>query len=336
MHTLTQMHIEAARNSTDDFNLFHDKFRFDTIPNNPFGGPIALGFQLGCYIETQIDTARALNGEQDIINAKQLLYSGYEFTFAGIVNPANEINLRLKPGRLKESTEQITMSNRIMLLSNGKPVIIGYKKEYNFMPELLALDFPSKASIQDLPDRSFSKNGEFFIKHKYMIVGNAKNFLCSAFAEQSLYIDEFENKVSFPQMYPLSLISSALLERAKVDKFDLRNNPMIYVSHKLAIDKQQLAQLKSNDKLNIIVSKQVVSQPAVSKPVANEQIQDECLHSGKDSGKDDGGGNNKGKPKDSSGHEPRECIQYCMAYANSEKPLYTAAVKLMPLSEILD
>ncbi|MGB3724428.1 MAG: hypothetical protein WA981_01575, partial [Glaciecola sp.] len=77
MHTFSQMHIEAARNSTDDFNLFHDKLRWDMIPNNPFGGPIALGFQLGCYIETQIDEVRQQTPNTAPNTEVNYLYSGY-------------------------------------------------------------------------------------------------------------------------------------------------------------------------------------------------------------------------------------------------------------------
>ena len=42
----SQAHIDVARNSTDDFNPFHDPLRWQRIEGNPFGSPIALGFQL--------------------------------------------------------------------------------------------------------------------------------------------------------------------------------------------------------------------------------------------------------------------------------------------------
>ncbi len=87
-----------------------------------------------------------------------------------------------------------------------------------------------------------------------MIVGNAKNFLSSAFAEQSEYIDEFIDKVNFPKMYPLSLISSAMLERSQAFGQDLIEEPMIYTYHRLSIDREVLQSLKSTHSLNILVS----------------------------------------------------------------------------------
>lgn len=295
MFTFTQMHIEAARNSTDDFNLFHDKLRWDMIPNNPFGGPIALGFQLGCFIETQVDASRLNTPNCAPEEANLYPFSGFEFTFAGVVKPGDSIALRLKPGRCKQIGNEQTYSNRLMLMSDNKPVILGYKREYSHMPKFSPFAFPSRDDVLNINDRSFVQESRFFVKHKYMIVGNAKNFLTSAFAEQSHYIDEFEDKVNFPQMYPLGLLSSALLERARAANYDLKNNPMIYVSHKLAIDKAQVDELRSNHKIIIVVSEHI------DKP--------DC--------------------------EKQQKTQYCVAYCESEKPLFTAAVELMPLSELL-
>jgi hypothetical protein len=297
MYKLTQMHIEAARNSTDDFNLFHDKLRWNLIKGNPFEGPIALGFQLGCFVETQVDHLRSQAHQDDltVIKDNQLNISGYDFSFAGCVKPEQSISLNLKKGRLKTLGNETQLSSRLMVLCDKKPAIIGYKRECNQFPDLFPFEFPALNSVDGLADRSFVNNQDFFVKHKYMILGNAKNFLNSAFAEQSEYIDEFEDKISFPQMYPLGLLSSALLERAQADGHDLKLDPMIYVSHHLYIDKQQLLLLKSNDKLVIVVS--------------------------------------KATPKQDTEQDIRS--HYCLAYAPCGAILYKAQVDLMPLSEVL-
>lgn len=299
MYQLSQLHIEAARNSSDDFNLFHDKNRWQMVPNNPFGGPIALGFQLGCFIETQIDAIRKKEASEDPQHLI-LPYSAYELSFAGTVCPEDKISLNLKPTKTKQTDNGLIQSNRLLLMSQkhgqkNKPVIIGSKKEYEKMPKLIDGEYPTFDAIMDLDDRSFVANSDYYLKHKYMIVGNAKNFLTSAFAEQSEYIDEFEDKVNFPEMYPLGLLSSALLERAQADQYDLRKNPMIFVSHKLVINKAQLANLRSNDRLNILVSAQI--------PMGQNGLKKQ---------------------------------QYCLAYANQATPLFQARVELMPLEALVD
>lgn len=259
---LSQFHIEAARNSTDDFNLFHDKNRWNWIQSNPFNGPIALGFQLGCFIETQIeklDLSVKLAQDETRDNYP---FSVYEFTFAGVVNPGDEINLEVKPGKHTQTEHGRVYSNRLLLKANGKAVILGFKRESEFCPIRLPDSFPDNIDWGRRADRTFDTHSAYFIKRKYMIVGNAKNFLTSAFAEQSDYIDEFADKVRFPQMYPMSLLSSALLERAQAMKHDLINEPMIYANHKLCIDKRQLDDLRSNDVLNIVVSPEIQENPA--------------------------------------------------------------------------
>ncbi|MGB3725934.1 MAG: hypothetical protein WA981_09240, partial [Glaciecola sp.] len=259
------------------------------------GGPIALGFQLGCYIETQIDEVRQQTPNTAPNTEVNYLYSGYDMTFAGVVKPGDEISLRVKPGRSKNTDNGDVYSNRIMLMAHNTPVILGYKREYEHLPAMAFTDYPSKSDVSQLADRSFTQGQRFFVKHKYMIVGNAKNFLTSACAEQSHYIDEFEDKVNFPQMYPLGLISSALLERAQADNYDLKSNPMIYISHKLVIDKAQVLALRSNDRLIIVVSEQLSKQNS----------------------------------------DKQQKVQHCIAYANSDQPLFYATVDLMPLSELL-
>ena len=49
-----QLHIDVARNATDDFNLFHDSKKWQYIKNNPFNGTIVLGFQLESLIEHKV------------------------------------------------------------------------------------------------------------------------------------------------------------------------------------------------------------------------------------------------------------------------------------------
>ncbi|GAB5380356.1 MAG: hypothetical protein Alis3KO_10080 [Aliiglaciecola sp.] len=249
-YQLTQFHIEAARNSTDDFNLFHDKKRWNWIHNNPFDGPIALGFQLGCFIETQL---QALS-QHESVDATDYPFSVFELTYAGVVRPGDKLHLDAKPGKNSMLQGGRCHSNRLLLKANNKAVILGFKRRSEVNPIVVNDAIPAGIDWGLRADRSFDQGSGCFLKRKYMIVGNAKNFLTSAFAEQSEYIDEFADKVCFPQMYPMSLLSSALLERAQAIGHDLIKNPMIYASHKLSIDQKQLNQLRSNDVLNIVVS----------------------------------------------------------------------------------
>ncbi|MBU2879729.1 MULTISPECIES: hypothetical protein [Alteromonadaceae] len=268
-YQLSQIHIETARNSTDDFNLFHDKNRWNWIADNPFKGPIALGFQLGCFIETQFQHRQTeLNTSDEI---KNFSFSVFEFTFAGVVNPGDSLTLDIKAGKKTQSVDGEQQSNRLLLKANGKAVILGFKRESEFCPIQLPDNFPKNIDWGMRADRTFDQASQCFLKRKYMIVGNAKNFLTSAFGEQSEYIDEFADKVRFPQMYPMSLLSSALLERAQAIGHDLIKDPMIYSSHKLSIDKRLLESLRSNDVLNIVVT------PEIAMPGNGHKVSHICV-----------------------------------------------------------
>lgn len=264
-YIMSQMHIEAARNATDDFNLFHDKHRWHKIKDNPFRGTVALGFQLGCFVEDQVNRS-AKNYIQQLntaskpqISSSPLNFSQYELTFAGAVKPGDSISLVVRDGRLSSGANTEYFSNRVALKANGKTVLLGYKRQSSAHLIKGIAPLPNFEEVFNSDDRSFITDSPYFVKRKYMIVGNAKNFLTSAFAEQSDYIDEFIDKVSFPEMYPLSLISSALLERAQAVGQDLIAEPMIYLSHKLSIDNKVMSTLQSNDCLNILLSPPVKS-----------------------------------------------------------------------------
>jgi hypothetical protein len=104
-------------------------------------------------------------------------------------------------------------------------------------------------------------------------------------------------------MYPLGLISSALLERALVEDIDLISHPMIYASQKLCIDKQQLEELRSNDAINILVG------PDISEDA------------------------NEFGPESSS---KKRVTQECVAYANEDTPLFIAKLSLIPLNSLIN
>ena len=88
-----------------------------------------------------------------------------------------------------------------------------------------------------------------------MTNSNAKNFLTGSLAEQADYFDELADRVHYPEIFPCSLISCALLEKALSEAHDFERNPMVYTSHKISIDTHYLAQLRSNDALHLLVQR---------------------------------------------------------------------------------
>lgn len=247
-----QIHIEAARNASDDFNLFHDKRKWLQIIHNPFKGPIVLGFQLNALIEYQMRLFRDANHENKIIEENQLRFSNYQITFVNAVRPDHPIQLQIKKTLIK-TIPDLTLANRVTIKSNEKTVLLGYKKETSQPLFLADVDLSKLPKLSEFADRSMIPETPYFLKRKYMNNGNAKNFLSGSLAEQSDYFDEIDGLVQYPESFPCSLTSGALMEKARLENHDFKRNPMVYTSHELSIDRELLRELQSHDELMILV-----------------------------------------------------------------------------------
>lgn len=252
LFTFDQIHIEVARAASDDFNLFHDKHKWLQITHNPFKGPIVLGFQLNTLIEHQIKLYREMHHEDRIIEENQLRFSNYQITFVNALRPRQEMALEIKK-TLISTIPELTLTNRVAIKSQGKTVLLGFKKETKAPLFLADTDLSTLPDLDQLPDRSMVPGTEFFLKRKWMNNGNVKNFLSGSLAEQSDYFDELAHVANYPEVFPCSLTSGALLEKAQLEHHDFKRNPMVYTSHDLSIDRVCLSKIVNNDKLHILV-----------------------------------------------------------------------------------
>lgn len=247
-----QIHIEVARNASDDFNLFHDKHKWLQITHNPFKGPIVLGFQLNTLIEYQMRLYREAHHEDKVIAENGLRFSNYQITFVNAIRPRVPITLEIKK-TLINTNPNLTLANRIALKSDGKTMLLGFKKETQTSLILPETQLDKLPNLNELPDLSTVPGTDYFLKRKYMNNGSVKNFLSGALAEQSDYFDELINLAQYPEIYPCSLTSGALMEKAKLENHDFKLNPMVYTSHEISVDRQYVSQLKDNDTLHILV-----------------------------------------------------------------------------------
>ncbi|MCQ8128739.1 hypothetical protein [Methylomonas rivi] len=247
----TQLHIDVARNATDDFNLFHDSKHWHKIKDNPFQGPITLGFQLESLVEGKLADFRRAADELDLIGRHKLNFSNYQFSFANAIKAGQFVEVEIKPSQFKNAPSPM-LSNRIMVKSDSNLALLGFKKETTEPLYLADSDFSDWHDLRRQPDRSYLSGG-YFLKRKFMTTSNAKNFLCGSLRDQTEFFDELQDKVIFPEMFPCALLSSALLEKAQKKGHDFEKNPMVYTSHKISVDRRLLSELKSNDALHILI-----------------------------------------------------------------------------------
>ena len=252
LFTFEQIHIEVARNASDDFNLFHDKHKWLEITHNPFKGPIVLGFQLNTLIEYQMRLYREAHHEDQIIADKQLRFSNYQIIFVNALRPRQALSLEIKR-TLINTIPDLTLTNRVTIKSQGKPILLGYKKETQRPLFLSDTDLSKLPDLNEIPDKSIVPDTEFFLKRKWMHNGNVKNFLSGSLAEQSDYFDELTGVASYPEIFPCSLTSGVLLEKAQLEDHDFKTNPMVYTSHDISVDRFLVKQINNTDKVYILV-----------------------------------------------------------------------------------
>jgi hypothetical protein len=247
-----QIHIEVARNASDDFNLFHDKHKWLQINHNPFKGPIVLGYQLNTLIEYQMRLYREMHHEDKVIAENGLRFSNYQITFVNAVRPRTPVTLEIKK-TLINTIPDLTLGNRVYMKADGKTVLLGFKKETSaplFLADTILENLPDLNQITDL---SYVPDTPYFLKRKFLNNGSVKNFLSGSLAEQSDYFDELTHLAKYPEIYPCSLTSGALMEKAQLENHDFKRNPMVYTSHEISVDRNHVLQLKNNDKLHILV-----------------------------------------------------------------------------------
>lgn len=244
----SQWHIDVARFATDDFNLFHDLHKWQRLPDNPYGGPIVLGFQIEAWLAEAVATYRRAHDEPALL--KTLRFSNYQLNFASALKPGQRFDLTIKPSYWDES--QRVLSNRLLLRSDRGIVLMGYHKLSRESLVLAGWGIEDLPQLDCIPDRS-EVNG-YFLKRKFMMTANAKNFLLGSLIDPIQYFDELEGRVVFPEMFPASYISCALLERAKSFGHDFEREPMVYTRHEISIDKDTVAQIASNDPIHLLVT----------------------------------------------------------------------------------
>ncbi|MCB1759810.1 MAG: MaoC family dehydratase [Gammaproteobacteria bacterium] len=250
---LTQLHIDAARNSTDDFNPFHDPYKWQRIRGNPFPGPIALGFQLEALAAHRLHLFRQHNGEQALIESHGLRFANYQLNFVDILAPGDSVQIEVRKTRKDLEAENGMLSNRLLVRKGKRPVVVGYQRESQKPLALGDVELPDFGDLSSLQDRSWLMGDAIFMKRKYMNNSNAKNFLVGSMVDQHYYFDELEDRVRYPLIFPVALLSCALLEKAHTEGYDFYQAPMVYTHHDISIDRVLVDRLRSNDRLHLLV-----------------------------------------------------------------------------------
>lgn len=248
----SQLHIDVARNATDDFNPFHDPVRWRQIRGNPFGSTIVLGFQIAFLLSDCIERRHRDRSATAGSNAA-LIFSNYDFRFVGALLPDEPFGIELRDTVDKTASGGGLSTRALVRKQGGALVLMGTQSETAAPRYLPDSDFSSLPSLTDLPDRQFVPDSPYFHKRKYLMTSNAKNFVLAGLARQQDYFDELAEQVVFPPMFCASFASCGLLEKAWKDGYDFQADPVVYSNHRISVDRRRQAELRSNDRLDLLV-----------------------------------------------------------------------------------
>jgi len=248
-----QLHIDIARNTTDDFNPFHDPMRWHRVRGNPFGSTIALGFQTEFLVSDRIEQRHRGQPHAADRTHDSVPFSNYDFKFVGALRPGEPFDVELRK-TVDKTSEGGGLSTRALIRkADGTAVLMGSQSETT-EPRFLNGYLPPRLPVlRDLPDRTQVPDTPFFLKRKFLTTSNGKNFVLAGLGTQQDYFDEIDEFVRFPPMFTAALVSCALLEKALQESYDFLAEPVVYASHQISVDRRLQSGLRSNDRLHLLV-----------------------------------------------------------------------------------
>ena len=241
-HAFTQLHIDVARHATGDFNPFHDPDKWHRIHGNPFGAPIAVGFQLEMLVAQAVEELR----HQERV--PPFRYARYSFSFADVVRPGEFVQVEVRDTRRRSPGG---VSNRVALRRQGRVVLMGQLQAGDDLGRHLARIRPP-ANLVAIEDGVTLDDGHY-LRKRVLQMSDAKNFLMGSLVPPHRYFDELEGRACFPELFPVALISSALLEKEAAQGYDFLRNPLVYTAHAMVLDRDLLRSLRDGDRLCILV-----------------------------------------------------------------------------------
>jgi len=248
-----QLHVDVARNTTDDFNPFHDPKRWQRIRNNPFGSTIVLGFQTEFLVSDLVSRKRRREGGGILSESLGLNFSNFEFRFAGALKPGDHFQVDVRK-TVDKTGSGGGLSNRVLVRKHDRELVLMGTQSETAKPRFLAdTDLTGLPPLDDLPDRQMIAGTPYFLKRKFLNTSNGKNFVLAGLGTQQDYFDELDEFVSFPPVFTAALLSCGLLEKAWQEGYDFEADPVVYTSHQISVDKRLQRALRGNDCLHLLI-----------------------------------------------------------------------------------
>jgi len=250
-HSFTQSDLDSVRSISDDGNPIHDPSVWCKVQNNPFDGPIVLGFQL-VELAARATSDTFLNESRYKASANSAphsgVYSRYRVTFLNAVLPNVNVEMKASPVRKIESEK--TLRQRFVARSAGNIVLKGYRETVVGNSENTDYMFSGIDQGERLGSSSAQPDGEVMITETQLLTTHARRFAkaCGDSVHQN-NVHGLRGLAS--DIYPVSMTSGALVRYAINSGWDLCARPLVYRSQDIRIDSSRLNGLSGNTAISL-------------------------------------------------------------------------------------
>jgi len=250
-HSFTQSDVDSVRSISDDGNPIHDPSVWYKVQNNPFDGPIVLGYQL-VELAARATSDSILNESQYRANASSTphdgIYSRYRVTFLNAVRP-NE-NVEMKASAIRKIESEEVVRQRFVARSAGTIVLKGYRETVVGNSENTDYMFAGIDQRERFGRSSAQTDGEVMTTEAQLSTSHARRFAkaCGDSVHQN-NVHGLRGLAS--DIYPVSMTSGALVRYAINSGWDLCARPLVYRSQDIRIDSSRLMGLSGNTAISL-------------------------------------------------------------------------------------
>jgi|GEM_PF-5923434 len=250
-HSFTQSDVDTVRSISDDANPIHDPEKWSKVQNNPFDGPIVLGFQL-VELAARATSSPLLHQAQCAKKSRppsrRTVINRYRVTFLNAVK-ANE-TVDIKASATRHLDCGVTTRQRFVARSGSSIVLKGYR-------EIVM-------ATEDKRDDMFADVGQGGERSTVGMIGSravmtTEKLLSTTHASRFAKAcgdSTHDNNVHglrglASDIYPVSMTSGALVRYAISSGWDLSVRPFVYKSQDIRIDSSRLSQMSTSTAITL-------------------------------------------------------------------------------------
>ena len=250
-HSFTQSEVDTVRSITDDGNPIHDPDKWHNVQNNPFDGPIVLGFQL-VELAARATSDSALGQSAYTKAARPVhqttIYNRYRVTFLNAVKADERVEMTASAVRRLDSVG--SSRQRFVARTCESIVMKGYRETVTESSGNTDYMFDGIEPINGSGGSNAVQHHSVMTTQKLLSTAHARRF-ATACGDSNHQNNVHGLRGLASDIYPVSMTSGALVQYASSCGWDLSVRPFVYRSQDIRIDSSRLDGLSTNTAITL-------------------------------------------------------------------------------------